>query len=40
MEKPPFPEEGEKEGGLLEVLLEEALLNRRGIAEGSSEAAL
>lgn len=35
---PPFPEEGEKDGGLVEVSLEELLLNRRGIAEGSSEA--
>lgn len=33
---PPFPEEGEKDGEL-EVSLEELLLNRRGIAEGSSE---
>ena len=31
---PPFPEEGE----LVEVSFEEWLLNRRGIAEGSSEA--
>lgn len=37
MEIPPFPEEGEKDGELEEVLLEELLLNRRGIAEGSSE---
>lgn len=29
---PPFPEEGEKDGGL-EVSLEELLLNRRGIAQ-------
>lgn len=35
---PPFPEEGEKDGELVEVSLEELLLNRRGIAEGSSEA--
>ena len=38
MEIPPFPEEGEKDGELLE-LLGEVLLNRRGIAEGSSESA-
>jgi hypothetical protein len=31
---PPFPEESE----LVEVSFEELLLNRRGIAEGSSEA--
>lgn len=36
MEKPLFPEEGEKEEGLKEESLEELLLNRRGIAEGSS----
>lgn len=36
MEKPPFPEEGERAGELEEVSLEELLLNRRGIAEGSS----
>lgn len=38
MEKPPFAEEGEKDGELEEVSLEELLLNRRGIAEGSGEA--
>jgi hypothetical protein len=38
MEKPPFPEEGEKDGGSEEVSLKELLLNRRGIAEGSGEA--
>ena len=36
MEIPPFPEEGEKDGGLVEVSLEELLLNRRGIAGGNS----
>lgn len=35
---PPFPKEGEKDGELVEVSLEALLLNRRGIAEGSSEA--
>ena len=34
IEIPPFPE-GEKDGGLVEVSLEELLLNRRGIAGGS-----
>lgn len=33
----PFPVEGEKEGGLEGVSMEEVLLNRRGIAEGSSD---
>lgn len=37
MAKPPFPEEGEKDGELEEESLEELLLNRRGIAKGSSE---
>lgn len=36
MEIPPFPEDGEKDGELVEVSLEELLLNRRGIAEGNS----
>lgn len=36
MEIPPFPEEGEKDGGLVEVSLEELLLNRRGIAGGNN----
>jgi hypothetical protein len=36
MEIPPFPGEGEKDGGLEEVSLEELLLNRRGIAGGNS----
>jgi hypothetical protein len=36
MEIPPFPEAGEKDGGLEEVSLEELLLNRRGIAGGNS----
>lgn len=31
---PPFPKEGEKDGELVEVSLEELLLNRRGIARG------
>lgn len=37
MAKPPFPEGDEKDGELEEVSLEKWLLNRRGIAEGSSE---
>ena len=37
---PPFPGEGEKVEGFEEVSLEELLLNRRGIAEGSSESGL
>lgn len=36
MELPPFPEEGEKDGGLVEVSFEELLLNRRGIAGGNN----
>lgn len=31
---PPFPDEGEEDGGLEGVSLEELLLNRRGIARG------
>lgn len=38
MAKPLFPEEGEKEAELEGESFEEWLLNRRGIAEGSSEA--
>lgn len=38
MAKPLFPEEGEKDAELEGESFEEWLLNRRGIAEGSSEA--
>jgi RNase P/RNase MRP subunit p29 len=36
MEIPPFPGEGEKDGGLIDVSVEELLLNRRGIAGGNN----